>query len=250
MDREIPLTDNPLEGVYARLDADRASRCGAPEAVFAAGKTLPDLIAIVKAFLDDQGFALVTRASPEAILELRRLWPQARFSRRGGTALVGKPPEKDLSLGFIAVVAAGTSDLGAAEEAVLSLDSLGIESRLLADVGISGLHRLLNRLEEIRPARVVIALAGMEGALPSVLAGLVTAPVIAVPTSVGYGVSFAGVSALLGMLSSCAPGLATVNIDNGFGAAVTAARIIRLRPWAETEPNLPASRLSPEDTHD
>lgn len=212
--------------VMARLDTERLARCGAPEAVFALRKTPEETVVIATRLAQAQGHALVTRATPEAMELLKKRWPDARVLAHAESAIVGTPPPVREDGGWVAVVCAGTSDLPVAEEAVLTLESLGIASRLVADVGVAGLHRLLGQIDTLAEAAVVIAVAGMEGALPSVVAGLMPAPVVSVPTSVGYGASLGGLSALLGMLNSCSPGITVVNIDNGFGAAVAAARII------------------------
>ena len=214
--------------VVANLDLERPGRCGAPEAVFAAGKAPRDTVAIAAAMAGEQGRALVTRADAETLAALRARWPGARMSEHGGTVLIGVPAEPGSVPGSVCIVTAGTSDLGVAEEAALTLEALGAKHSLVADAGVAGIHRLFKRLGAIRAADVVIAVAGMEGALPSVIAGLVDAPVIATPTSVGYGMSLAGLSALMGMLNTCSPGIAVVNIDNGFGAAVLAARMLAI----------------------
>ncbi len=223
-DTDISVTGSG--GMIALIDAGRAKRCGIPEAIFAAGKTPTDTLAIAEAMVKSQGFSLVTKAGSETMAVLRQRWPEAKYSARGGSALIGKAPEQKNSAQVVAIVAAGTSDLGVAEEAALTLDALGRKHHIIADVGVAGIHRLFNRLEDLRQAAIVVAVAGMEGALPSVISGLISAPVIAVPTSVGYGASFAGFAALLGMLNTCSPGIAVVNIDNGFGAAVMASRIL------------------------
>ena len=217
---------SPRGDALARLDLERLARCGSPEAVFAQGKTPGETVAISEVLVERQGFALITRASPETMEMLRRRWPDIRRTPHAGSALAGKPPPLRVGGKRVAVVCAGTSDLPVAEEAELTLAALGREAYIMADVGVAGLHRLLSRLDDLRSASVVIAVAGMEGALPSVLAGLVSAPVVAVPTSVGYGASLGGLSALLGMLNSCSPGIGVVNIDNGFGAAMAAARML------------------------
>ena len=231
MSRTIKIEErvtNANGSVMAHLDLERVGRCGTPEAIFAAGKTPEETLAIATALVRETGHALVTRAAPPTLAALRERWPNARFADRGGTAIIGAPAEQNKITGDICIVAAGTSDLSVAEEAAFPLDMLGITHSIIPDVGVAGLHRLIRRLEAIRAADVVIAIAGMEGALPSVLAGLIPNPVIAVPTSVGYGASFSGLSALLGMLNSCSPGIAVVNIDNGFGAAVLASRIMSI----------------------
>jgi NCAIR mutase (PurE)-related proteins len=224
-DREIPVTD-ACGFVMARLDVDRAARSGAPEAVFAQGKSTAETVAITRVLLEKQGHALVTRASRETMDALQAAFPDIRISAHASAALAGTPPETENPDCWVAITAAGTSDLAVAEEAAFTLTSLGVANRIIADVGVAGIHRLLKQVETLCRARVIIAVAGMEGALPGVVAGLVPAPVIAVPTSVGYGASLGGLSALLGMLNSCSPGITVVNIDNGFGAAVAAARIL------------------------
>ncbi len=222
---EVPV-DNADGFTLARLDIGREARCGAPEAVFAQGKTDADTLAIAERLVEQQGHALVTRAGPEAMRLLRERWPGLREAAHAGIALVGAPPPREHAGRWVAVAAAGTSDLPVAEEAAMTLESLGVEARIIADIGVAGLHRLLAQVETLRRAAVVIAVAGMEGALPSVMSGLMAAPVIAVPTSVGYGAHLGGLTAMLGMLGSCSPGISVVNIDNGFGAAVAAARIV------------------------
>ncbi|MDR1744380.1 MAG: nickel pincer cofactor biosynthesis protein LarB [Planctomycetota bacterium] len=218
--------DSPEGSVVARLDLERLARCGAPEAVFALRKTPEETLAIAETLVERQGYALVTRAEPECMALLRRRWPGIRIASHAGAALAGDPPPARGDGKRIAIVCAGTSDLAVAEETALTLEALGRRGEIVADVGVAGLHRLLARIDDIRRAAVVIAVAGMEGALPSVVAGLIAAPVIAVPTSVGYGASLGGVSALLGMLNSCSPGITVVNIDNGFGAAMAASRML------------------------
>jgi NCAIR mutase (PurE)-related protein len=222
---ELPV-DNADGLTLARLDIGREERCGAPEAVFAGGKTPEDTLAITDSLVNKQGHALVTRADRETMRLLREKWPALRQAAHAGIALIGDVPARKADGQWVAVAAAGTSDLPVAEEAVMTLAYLGVEGRIIADIGVAGLHRLLAQLPALRAASVVIAVAGMEGALPSVLSGLVATPVIAVPTSVGYGAHLGGLTALFGMLGSCSPGISVVNIDNGFGAAVAAARIV------------------------
>jgi NCAIR mutase (PurE)-related protein len=212
----------------AKLDIHREIRSGVAEAVFAPGKTLGDLERIVAALLDAHGRVLVTRLRPEQARALLARHPGARHDERSGifTAGEGGPP-----LGYaIAVLAAGTADLAVAEEAAICAEWLGATVDRHYDVGIAGVHRLLERLDVIRRAEALIVVAGMDGALPTLVAGLVRSPVIAVPTSIGYGASFGGLAALLTMLNACSPGLAVVNIDNGYGAAVMAHRICAPRP--------------------
>ncbi len=219
---------DPSGWVAARLDLERTARCGTPEAIFALAKTTAETLAIAEKLVEKQGHALITRMSPDTLAALRKRWPDLLAGERSGTAVVGVVPRLEENLGPVVITLAGTSDIPVAEEAALTLRSVGIPCEMVADVGVAGIHRLLARLEELRRAKVVLAVAGMEGALPSVVAGLISAPVVAVPTSVGYGASLGGISALLGMLNSCTPGITVVNIDNGFGAAVAAARMLRI----------------------
>lgn len=226
---DVPVLDKG-GATMARLDISRLERCGAPEAIFALRKTASETVAIAAALLEKQGHALVTRANPETLSQLKKKWPRTiTIAPHAGAALIGNVPPLRKVAGPVALAAAGTSDLSVLEEAELTLESLGIPSRRIVDIGVAGIHRLFERLEDLREASVIITVAGMEGALPSVLAGLVPNPVIAVPSSVGYGASFEGIAALLGMLNSCSPGITVVNIDNGFGAAVAAARILGMR---------------------
>jgi NCAIR mutase (PurE)-related protein len=219
---ELPYADLG----FAKLDLHRELRNGLPEAVFGEGKELGDLKAIVDRLVRAHGRALVTRLNPEKAAELRDSHPGAVYHERARILTCGGPPER--LPGAVTVVAAGTSDLGVAEEAAVCASWFGHEVERCYDVGIAGLHRLLGNLPAIRQADVVIAVAGMDGALPTVVASLVPAPVVAVPTSVGYGASFGGLAALLTMLNACAPGIGVVNIDNGYGGAVLASRIVRL----------------------
>jgi NCAIR mutase (PurE)-related protein len=212
---------------HACLDHGRELRTGIPEAVLADGKTTAQTVSIARRVLERQGRVLVTRAGRETADALVRAIPGARSHELARTVVAGRGTDR--VEGRVAVVSAGTSDLPVAEEAAETLSFLGRDPVRVVDVGVAGLHRLLSRLEEIRGAGVVVVAAGMEGALPSVVAGLVEAPVVAVPTSVGYGASFDGLAALLAMLNACAPGVSVVNIDNGFGAACTASRILAAR---------------------
>jgi len=221
---ELPYADLG----FAKLDFHRELRNGHPEAVYGEGKTPDDLERIVERMLGAHGRALVTRLKPEAAERLRERWPDAAWHERARILTCGETPERVSGSGMIAVLAAGTSDLPVAEEAAVCADWFGHETQRCYDVGIAGLHRLLGNLEAIRRADVVIAVAGMDGALPTVVASLVRAPVVAVPTSVGYGAAFGGLAPLLTMLNGCAPGIGVVNIDNGYGAAVLASRIARL----------------------
>ncbi len=213
-----------MDNSFAELDLDREKRCGFPEFIFGAGKTPGQIAAIMKQLREAGKPVLATRLKPEAIPVIRREIPDAEIHEAARTALIREHilPRK----GTVAVVCAGTSDLPVADEACDTLEICGYTCDRVTDVGVAGIHRLLKRVEQLRRSDVIIAIAGMEGALPSVLAGLVAVPVIAVPTSVGYGASFGGVTALLAMLNSCASGVTVVNIDNGFGAACAAARIL------------------------
>ncbi len=207
----------------ARLDHDRGARTGVPEVVFAAGKTLAENIALLRGLYDRAGFALATRVPVDQRAPLGEALPDAVFDPRSGAVRLGALPRTGIA---VAVVCAGTSDGPVADEAAFTLEAFGHDAIRASDVGVAGIHRLYESLDAIRSARVVIVVAGMEGALPSVVAGLVRAPVIAVPTSVGYGAAFEGVAALLGMMTACAPGIGVVNIDNGFGAAALAHKIV------------------------
>jgi NCAIR mutase (PurE)-related protein len=218
---ELPYADLG----FAKLDFHRELRNGHPEAVYGEGKTPDDLEKIVERMVGTHGRALVTRLQPEAAERLRARWPDAVWHERARILACGDTPDR--GTGSIAVLAAGTSDLPVAEEAAVCAEWFGHDTQRCWDVGIAGLHRLLGNLTAIRRADVIIAVAGMDGALPTVVASLVRAPVVAVPTSVGYGAAFGGLAPLLTMLNGCAPGIGVVNIDNGYGAAVLASRIAR-----------------------
>lgn len=212
---------------FARVDHHRAIRQGFPEVILGLGKS-PDQIASIAAEIAARGSTvLVTRATAAAFAAVRALLPQATYQAAAGLIAFA---QQDVApgKGTILVVAAGTSDLGVAEEAACTATLMGNDVERLYDVGVAGLHRLLGERTRLEQARVIIVVAGMEGALPSVVSGLVSVPVIAVPTSVGYGASFGGIAALLGMLNSCASGVVVVNIDNGFGAASVANLINHL----------------------
>jgi len=224
---------------FATLDHHRALRRGFPEVVFCQGKTPAQVAAIMERLAARGPVALGTRATPEAYAAVRDRVPAARYHELARVIAVGEVPERSRAAG-VTVVSAGTSDLPVAEEAVLTAELMGHAVDRIYDVGVAGLHRLLAQLERLRRARVVVVVAGMEGALPSVVAGLLDVPVIAVPTSVGYGASFGGLSALLGMLNSCSSGIAVVNIDNGFGAGALAAMINRGPSGAGSADVLPA----------
>ena len=211
---------------YARLDVDRARRTGDPEVVYGAGKTPQQVVGILGRLHDrhPDRAVLATRLSPETQDAVRHGLPDAVVDEVAGAAVLGPLPE---ARGLVTVVAAGTSDAPVTAEAMLTARVHGAGVHAIGDVGVAGLHRLLDVRDELEAADCLIVIAGMEGALPSVVGGLTGVPVVAVPTSVGYGASFGGLAALLAMLNSCAPGVTVVNIDNGYGAAVHAARVAR-----------------------
>ncbi|MCW8133251.1 MAG: nickel pincer cofactor biosynthesis protein LarB [Planctomycetota bacterium] len=217
---------------FAKVDHHRSLRCGMPEVVFGANKTTADLLEIMERAARASGSVLATRLTDAHLRALTKRFPKVHVNARARTARLGEPEAR--ASAPVAIVSAGTSDLPVAEEARETLAAFGCPSKAFYDVGVAGLHRLIHTLPELRAAPAVIAVAGMEGALPSVVGGLVKAPVIAVPTSVGYGASFGGVAALLGMLNTCAAGVTVVNIDNGFGAAAAALRILNLAAPART----------------
>jgi NCAIR mutase (PurE)-related protein len=221
------LKSLPYEDLgFAKVDHHRALRRGFPEVVFGAGKTPEQILAIADKIAGRGQNLLVTRTTAEVHGLLEARLPAARWHEAARSVSILASPPTPLP-GRVAVVCAGTSDVPVAEEAAVTAEFLGAEVDRIYDVGVAGLHRLLDRAEAIRRARVVVVAAGMEGALPSVVGGLVEAPVIAVPTSIGYGASFQGLAALLAMLNSCASGVAVVNIDNGFGAGYMACAILR-----------------------
>lgn len=209
------------------IDHDRQRRTGAGEVVFGAGKTAAQISDIVASLTARQANVLVTRIEPEKFAALKNL-PVDTIYHEHAELLIWQATSPEPAAHPVAVVTAGTSDSRVAEEAALTAEFFGNEVMRINDVGVAGLHRLLARLDDLRKARVLVVVAGMEGALPSVIGGLVERPVIAVPTSVGYGAAFEGVAALLGMLTSCASGVSVVNIDNGFGAGFLANTINRL----------------------
>ncbi|MDR1918958.1 MAG: nickel pincer cofactor biosynthesis protein LarB [Tannerellaceae bacterium] len=214
---------------YAVIDHHRHLRNGCPEVIYCAGKSIEQVSGIAKNLLEVGGSnVLATRASEAMAEALKQRYPEAQWNASARTVVIQRQPVEKSGGGKILVVTAGTSDLPVADEAVVTAEFLGNEVERLSDLGVAGLHRLLARLDKIVSANVIIVIAGMEGALASVIGGLTDKPVIAVPTSVGYGASFGGVSALLSMLNSCANGVSVVNIDNGFGAAYIASSINRL----------------------
>jgi hypothetical protein len=231
-DAERRLAWAPVEDLdFARVDHHRALRHGFPEVVFGQGKTPDQVVALAVRIAErGEGF-LATRLAPEAREPLRSALPAIELNELGRTAyLAPAQPAERRTRGTVLIVTAGTSDLPVAEEAAVTARAYGNPVERLTDVGVAGIHRILSARDTLSSAAVVIVIAGMEGALPSVVGGLVSVPVIAVPTSVGYGAAFGGLSALLGMLNSCASGVTVVNIDNGFGAAAAASRINLLPP--------------------
>jgi hypothetical protein len=218
----------PFEDLgFAKVDHHRALRKGFPEVVFGAGKTADQILAIVSSLVEREQSVLVTRTTADVHLRLLSRFPEARFHEAARCVTVQLAPPKPLP-GRAAVLCAGTSDVPVAEEAAITAEFHGASVDRIFDVGVAGLHRLLDKAADIRSAQVVVVVAGMEGALPSVVGGLVDAPVLAVPTSIGYGAAFGGLGALLGMLNSCASGVSVVNIDNGFGAGYLACLILRV----------------------
>lgn len=220
--RHLPFEDLG----YAHVDHHRAIRQGFPEVIFGQGKTPDQIEGIASRLLERSSNLLITRTNPESFERIRRLAPEAVYHESCRAISV----QRDLTIhgrGTVAVVTAGTSDIPVADEAALTVEIMGNRLERLFDVGVAGIHRILSRRELLQSARVIVCVAGMEGALPSVVGGLVSVPVIAVPTSIGYGASFGGVAALLGMLNSCSSNVTVVNIDNGFGAGFVASLINR-----------------------
>ena len=209
---------------YGKIDNHRELRVGCPETIYCEGKTIEQVVGIIKYMNERKENILATRASIEMFSEVQKEIPYASFNKNGRVITVINKEIK-LTESYIGIVSAGTSDFKVVEEARETAMFLGNRVEVITDVGVAGIHRIFNRLEDIRAAKVVIIVAGMEGALASVVGGLVHKPVIAVPTSVGYGANFGGVAALLSMLNSCASGVSVVNIDNGYGAAYVASRI-------------------------
>jgi NCAIR mutase (PurE)-related protein len=223
--KDLPYTDLG----YAAVDHHRALRQGAPEVVLGDGKTPAQIVGIARELARTGQNVLITRLDEEPAREVRAAIPELKYASLARTATLEQGPIAPLGTRPVALVSAGTGDLPVAEECAETLRMLGASVERVYDVGVAGIHRLLNRREVFERTSVIVVIAGMEGALPSVVAGLVAGPVIAVPTSIGYGVSVGGFAALAGMLSSCASGVVVCNIDNGFGAAYAAARILRAR---------------------
>jgi NCAIR mutase (PurE)-related protein len=215
----------PYEDIgFAKLDHHRSLRRGFAEVILCKGKTAEQVAGIAKRMAASTGTTLATKAGPEIFDAVRQVAPGARYHQLAGLIVIGDPPPVVVD-GYILVVTAGTGDIPVAEEAAVTAETMGSRVERAYDVGVAGLHRLLDCKDKLLGANVVVAVAGMEGALASVVSGMVDAPVIAVPTSVGYGASFQGLAALLGMLNTCSPGVAVVNIDNGFGAGYMAGLI-------------------------
>ena len=221
------LRDLPFENLgFAHIDHHRALRTGFPEVIFGQGKTREQILSIAERITEHGSQMLATRLAEDAVQALVERFPQAEHDVLARTVLV-RAPQTPPRIGLVAVISAGTADLPVAREAVVTAQAMGAHVEEIYDVGVAGLHRLLAYREQLQKARVIVVVAGMEGALASVVGGLVDIPVVAVPTSVGYGASFQGVAALLAMLNSCASGVVVVNIDNGFGAGYAAALINR-----------------------
>jgi pyridinium-3,5-biscarboxylic acid mononucleotide synthase len=226
----------PFEDLdFAKIDHHRGLRSGMPEVIYCQGKTVPQIKKIIQSMKRAGNSILATKLYKETFRELKSFLPKnSDYNEIAHTLVIDKNKNEKKS-GLITIITAGTSDIPIAEEASVTARALGSETETLFDVGVAGIHRLFNNLEQIRKARVIIVVAGMEGALASVVGGLVNQPIIAVPTSIGYGASFGGISALLTMLNSCTTGIAVVNIDNGFGAGCMAHRINILAEPKETE---------------
>ncbi len=212
---------------FAKVDHGRSLRCGFPEVIFAQGKTAAQITAIAKRIVQREGEILITRIDDKKFQTVKKSLKALNYSPDAQAAFIRKSKAKANS--GVLIVSAGTSDVSVAEEAAITCEALGYVPERFYDAGVAGIHRLFAGSEKLKRAKVIIVVAGMEGALPSVVGGLVDVPVIAVPTSVGYGASFGGIAALLAMLNSCASGVTVVNIDNGYGAAMAALRIIGSR---------------------
>jgi NCAIR mutase (PurE)-related proteins len=223
------LRNLPFEDVgFAKIDHHRELRTGYPEVIFCSGKTTAQIVQIIGMMYEKGSNILATRAVPEVFAEVKKLFSEADYNDAAKTIVIRRK-DTELSDSYISVVTAGTADIPVAEEAAVTAEIFGNRVERIFDVGVAGIHRLYHRLDIIRGGKVIVAVAGMEGALPSVLGGLVDKPIIAIPTSVGYGANFQGLSALLTMLNSCAAGVSVVNIDNGFGAGYIASMINKLK---------------------
>jgi pyridinium-3,5-biscarboxylic acid mononucleotide synthase len=223
------LKSLPFEDLgYARIDHHRSLRKGFPEVIWGEGKTSVEILSIMKQLKKQGQNILVTRLEEKKAKTIQRIFPKSRYYPRSRVLTSLTHPVRSIGKGTILVITAGTTDIPVAEEAVITAQLMGNQVETLYDVGVAGIHRLLSERKRLDSARVLIVVAGMEGALPSVVGGLVDRPVIAVPTSIGYGTSFGGITALLAMLNSCASGVAVVNIDNGFGAGYMASLMNRM----------------------
>lgn len=218
-----------LDLKFANIDCARSSRCAFPEVIYCEGKTLGEIKRIAKEMFRHEGFLLLTRLSQATYKSLKKTLPRLEYNKLGRVAYCSKKKIQTKAKKKVLVITAGTSDIPVAEEAKATLEAMGNKVDLLYDVGVAGMHRLLGVVRRLDDANVIIVVAGMDGALASVVGGLVSKPVIAVPTSCGYGANFKGVAPLLTMLNSCAPGVAVVNIDNGFGAACIASLINNIK---------------------
>lgn len=218
--RDLPYRDLG----FAKVDNHRSLRRGFPEVIFGKGKTTDEILRIARKIIEHDGVLLITRADTRLFSRLKKIYPKAVFNKKAGTITYRTQPAV-VKRGTVLIVTAGTSDIPVAEEARATLELMGNKVDSLYDVGVAGLHRVLDRRDLLAKANVIIVVAGMEGALASVVSGLVSKPVIAVPTSVGYGASFGGIAPLLTMMNCCSPGVAVVNIDNGFGAGYFASLI-------------------------
>ncbi len=222
------LTTLSYENInYAHIDHQRSLRKGFPEVIFGEGKTAEQIIGIMERMSEQENIILVTRINPDKAISVKTQFPQSEYDAEARLLVLKKRPITIIGKGLIAVLTAGTSDIHVAKEALLTAQTMGNEAKAIFDVGVAGIHRLLGYHDILEKASVLIVVAGMEGALPSVVAGMVSRPVIAVPTSIGYGVSFGGLTALFAMLNSCSSNVAVVNIDNGFGAGYMASMINR-----------------------
>ena len=228
--KKLPF--EPLEE-YAKVDNHRAIRTGVPEVIFAEGKMPEQVAQIFLKLMEHNNQVLATRVNADMYEKIRDHIPEAVYQPQSRILYLDREPEREKQPGVL-VITAGTSDIPAAEEAAITAELMGNKVERLFDVGVAGLHRILGNLDLLQRTNVIVVAAGMEGALPSVIGGLTSAPIIALPTSVGYGASFKGLAALLGMLNSCANGIAVVNIDNGFGAGCMAARINRLTKTSDS----------------
>jgi NCAIR mutase (PurE)-related protein len=227
-DAVVKFQDLPFKDLgYAKIDNHRELRVGYPEVIYCAGKTVEQVRGIVEFMLTKDCNILGTRANKEIYEAVKEIYPDTHYNELGKIITI-KRKETALSESYIAIVAAGTSDMPVVEEAAVTAEIFGNKVERIIDVGVAGIHRLFNKLDVIRGAKIIIVIAGMEGALASVVGGLVDKPIIAVPTSVGYGANFGGLSALLCMLNSCSSGVSVVNIDNGFGAGYLASMINKL----------------------